>query len=164
MNSGGGLQRVVRGIEMSSLKIRITEDMKSAMRAREAARLGALRLLLAAIKQREVDERIELDDSAVLAVIEKQLKQRRDSVGQYEGAGREDLAATERFEIEVLSAYMPTQLDAAEIDAAIAAALTDVGATGPAAMGKAMGLLKSRLSGRADMAQVSARLKTKLSV
>jgi len=145
-----------------TLKLRINEDMKNAMRAKDSARLGALRLLLAAIKQREVDERIELDDAAVLAVVEKQIKQRRDSVTQFEAAKREDLAAAERFEIDVLSAYMPAQLSEAEIDAAIDAAVTETGATGPAAMGKAMGLLKSRLAGRADMSQVSARLKAKL--
>ena len=145
-----------------TLKLRINEDMKNAMRAKDSARLGALRLLLAAIKQREVDERIELDDTAVLAVVEKQIKQRRDSVTQFEAAKREDLAAAERFEIDVLSAYMPAQLSEAEIDAAIDAAVTETGATGPAAMGKAMGLLKSRLAGRADMSQVSARLKAKL--
>ncbi|MCL2657982.1 MAG: GatB/YqeY domain-containing protein [Betaproteobacteria bacterium] len=145
-----------------TLKLRITDDMKAAMRAKESARLGALRLLLAAIKQREVDERIELDDAAILSVIEKQIKQRRDSVSQYEKAKREDLASVERFEIEVLSAYMPAQLNEAEIDTAIDAALAETGATGPAAMGKAMGLLKTRLAGRADMSMVSTRLKTRL--
>lgn len=145
-----------------SLKFTINEDMKSAMRAKEKERLGALRLLLAAIKQREVDERIELDDAAVLAVIEKQLKQRRDSVSQYESAGREDLAAAERFEISVLSAYMPAQLSEAEIDAAIDAALAQTGASGAAAMGKLMGVLKPQLAGKADMSVVSARIKAKL--
>ncbi|WP_341678160.1 GatB/YqeY domain-containing protein [Niveibacterium sp. SC-1] len=145
-----------------SLKQTITDDMKAAMKAKDSARLGAVRLLLAAIKQKEVDERVELDDAAVLAVIEKQLKQRRDSVNQYEAAAREDLAAAERFEIEVLSAYMPAQMGEAEIDAAIDAALAEAGATGPAAMGKAMGLLKPRLAGKADMSVVSARLKAKL--
>lgn len=145
-----------------TLKLRINDDMKAAMRARDSARLGALRLLLAAIKQREVDERVEVDDAAVLAVVEKQIKQRRDSVSQYEGAGREDLAAAERFEIEVLSAYMPAQLSDAEIDAAVEAAIAGIGLTGPAAMGKAMGVLKQQLAGRADMSQVSARLKAKL--
>jgi len=145
-----------------SLKQTITDDMKTAMKAKDSARLGALRLLLAAIKQKEVDERVELDDNAVLAVIEKQLKQRRDSVTQYEAAAREDLAAAERFEIEVLSAYMPAQMGEAEIDAAIDAALAEAGATGPAALGKAMGLLKPRLAGKADMSVVSARLKAKL--
>ncbi|QSI76226.1 GatB/YqeY domain-containing protein [Niveibacterium microcysteis] len=146
-----------------SLKLQINEDMKSAMRAKETARLGALRLLLAAIKQREVDERIELDDAAVLAVIEKQVKQRRDSVAQYEQAKREDLASAERFEIEVLSAYMPAQMSADEIDAAIDAAIAETGATGPAGIGKLMGPLKTKLAGRADMSLVSARVKAKLS-
>jgi uncharacterized protein YqeY len=145
-----------------TLKLRISDDMKAAMRAKESARLGALRLLLAAIKQREIDERIELDDATILGVIEKQIKQRRDSVSQYEKAQREDLASAERFEIEVLSAYMPAQLSEAEIDAAIDAALAETDAAGPAAMGKAMGLLKARLAGRADMSMVSARLKTRL--
>ncbi|WP_374603448.1 GatB/YqeY domain-containing protein [Niveibacterium sp.] len=143
-----------------SLKLQINEDMKSAMRAKETARLGALRLLLAAIKQREVDERIELDDAAVLAVIEKQVKQRRDSVAQYEQAKREDLASAERFEIEVLSAYMPAQMSADEIDAAIDAAIAETGAAG---IGKLMGPLKTKLAGRADMSLVSARVKAKLS-
>ncbi|WP_374513941.1 GatB/YqeY domain-containing protein [Niveibacterium sp.] len=146
-----------------SLKLQINEDMKSAMRAKETARLGALRLLLAAIKQREVDERIELDDAAVQAVIEKQVKQRRDSVAQYELAKREDLASAERFEIEVLSAYMPTQMSADEIDAVIDAAIAETGAAGPAGIGKLMGVLKPKLAGRADMSLVSARVKAKLS-
>ncbi len=146
-----------------SLKLQINEDMKSAMRAKETARLGALRLLLAAIKQREVDERIELDDTAVQAVIEKQVKQRRDSVAQYELAKREDLASAERFEIEVLSAYMPTQMSADEIDTAIDAAIAETGAAGPAGIGKLMGALKPKLAGRADMSLVSARVKAKLS-
>lgn len=146
-----------------SLKLQINEDMKSAMRAKETARLGALRLLLAAIKQREVDERIELDDAAVLAVIEKQVKQRRDSVAQYAQAKREDLASAERFEIEVLSAYMPAQMSADEIDAAIDAAIAETGAAGPAGIGKLMGPLKTKLAGRADMSLVSARVKAKLS-
>ncbi|WP_374402687.1 GatB/YqeY domain-containing protein [Niveibacterium sp.] len=146
-----------------SLKLQINEDMKSAMRAKETARLGALRLLLAAIKQREVDERIELDDAAVQAVIEKQVKQRRDSVAQYELAKREDLASAERFEIEVLSAYMPAQMSADEIDAVIDAAIAETGAAGPAGIGKLMGVLKPKLAGRADMSLVSARVKAKLS-
>lgn len=145
-----------------SLKDQITEDMKAAMRAKDSARLGALRLLLAAIKQIEVDQRIVLDDDAILAVIEKQVKQRRDSVSQYASAGREDLASAERFEIEVLSAYMPEQMSEQEIDAAIDAARAEVDVSGPAAMGKLMGLLKGRLAGKADMAQVSARLKARL--
>ncbi len=146
-----------------SLKLQINEDMKSAMRAKETARLGALRLLLAAIKQREVDERIELDDAAVLAVIEKQVKQRRDSVAQYEQAKREDLASAERFEIEVLSAYLPAPMSTEEIDAAIDAAIAETGATGPTGIGKLMGPLKTKLAGRADMSVVSARVKAKLS-
>ena len=145
-----------------SLKTLITEDMKTAMRAKEAARLGALRLLLAAIKQREVDERIELDDTAIIGVIEKQVKQRRDSVSQYSKAGREDLVAAESFEIEVLSAYLPAQLSVEEIDNAIDVARSEVDASGPAAIGKLMGLLKGRLAGKADMSLVSARLKAKL--
>ena len=145
-----------------SLKTLITEDMKTAMRAKDAARLGALRLLLAAIKQREVDERIELDDTAIIGVIEKQVKQRRDSVSQYSKAGREDLVAAESFEIEVLSAYLPAQLSVEEIDNAIDVARSEVDASGPAAIGKLMGLLKGRLAGKADMSLVSARLKAKL--
>jgi uncharacterized protein YqeY len=145
-----------------SLKDQITEDMKAAMRAKDSARLGALRLLLAAIKQIEVDQRIVLDDAAILAVIEKQVKQRRDSVSQYASAGREDLASAERFEIEVLSAYMPEQMSEQEIDAAIDTARAEVDVSGPAAMGKLMSLLKGRLAGKADMAQVSVRLKARL--
>ena len=142
-----------------SLKERINEDMKAAMRAKDTARLSAIRLLLAAMKQKEVDERVTLDDAAVIAIIDKQLKQRRDSVTQYEAAKREDLAATERFEIEVLSAYMPVGLSDAEIDAAIAKAIADTGAAGPADMGKLMAVLKPALAGRADMAAVSAKVK-----
>jgi uncharacterized protein len=145
-----------------SLKERITEDMKTAMRAKDTARLSAIRLLLAAIKQKEVDERVVLDDSALLAIIEKQIKQRRDSVTQYIAAQREDLASAERFEIEVLSAYMPAGLSEAEIDAAVTAAIAETGASGPADMGKMMALLKPRLAGRADMSVVSAKIKSAL--
>ncbi|MEC5386173.1 GatB/YqeY domain-containing protein [Uliginosibacterium sp. H3] len=145
-----------------SLKERITEDMKTAMRAKEAVRLSAIRLLLAAIKQKEVDERVVLDDAMTLAIIDKLLKQRRDSVTQYEAAKREDLAAVERQEIEVLSAYMPAGLSEAEIDAAVQAAIAETGAAGPADMGKMMAALKPRLAGRADMAQVSAKIKAAL--
>ncbi len=145
-----------------SLKERITEDMKAAMRAKETVRLSAIRLLLAAIKQKEVDERITLDDAATLAIIDKLLKQRRDSVTQYAAAGREDLASIERQEIEVLTAYMPAGLSDAEIDAAIQAAIAETGAAGPADMGKLMALLKPKLAGRADMAQVSAKIKAAL--
>lgn len=146
-----------------SLKAKISEDMKNAMRAREADRLSAIRLLLAAIKQREVDERIDLDDAGVLAVVEKLVKQRRDSIAQYEAAKREDLAAKERFEAELLTAYLPTQMTGEEIDREIARAVAESGATSPADMGKLMGLLKPRLAGRADMAEVSRRVKTHLS-
>lgn len=146
-----------------SLKARITEDMKTAMKARETARLSAVRLLLAAIKQREVDERKDLADAEVLGVIEKMLKQRRDSISQYEGAGRKDLADTEKFEVEVLSAYMPQQLSDDEIAAEVQAAITRTGAKGAADMGKVMGVVKGTLAGRADMGKVSAQVKARLS-
>lgn len=145
-----------------SLKERISEDMKAAMRAKDSARLGAIRLLLAAIKQREVDERITLDDAATVAIVEKLLKQRRDSISQYDAAGRTDLADAERAEVTVLSAYMPAGLSEAEIDAAIAAAVAQSGASSPADMGKVMGIVKPQLAGRADMAQVSAKIKAAL--
>ena len=146
-----------------SLKVRINEDMKAAMRAKDSARLSALRLLLAAIKQKEVDERIELDDGAVLAVVDKMLKQRRDSAAQYEGAQRFDLASAERFEIDVLSAYKPAGLSADEIAAAVDAAVAATGASGPADMGKLMAVLKPQLAGKADMAEVSRLVKSRLS-
>jgi len=146
-----------------SLKIRINEDMKTALRARDSRRLSAIRLLMAAIKQREVDERIELDDAGIVAVIEKMLKQRRDSIQQYEAAKRQDLADVEKFEVEVLTGYMPAALSPAEIDAAVAEAVAASGARGPQDMGKVMGLLKPKLAGRADMGQVSARVKAALS-
>jgi uncharacterized protein YqeY len=146
-----------------SLKARITEDMKAAMRARDAARLSAIRLLLAAMKQREVDERIELSDADILGIIEKMLKQRRDSVTQYEAGGRQDLADVEKFEIGVLSGYMPQQLSEAEIAGEVAAALAAAGAKGMQDMGKVMALLKPKLAGRADMARVSSMVKAKLS-
>ncbi len=145
------------------LKVRINEDMKAAMRAKESARLSALRLLLAAIKQREVDERIELDDAAVLAVVDKMLKQRRDSVAQYEAAQRFDLASAERFEIDVLSAYKPAGLSADQIAAAIDEAIKATGASGAADMGKLMAVLKPQLAGKADMAEVSKLVKLRLS-
>lgn len=145
-----------------SLKERIAEDMKAAMRAKETAKLGAIRLLMAAMKQREVDERITLDDAAIIAITDKQLKQRRDSLSQYEAAGRKDLADVERYEIEVLSAYMPAGLSEAEIDAAIQASIAETGAAGPADMGKLMAALKPKLAGRADMGAVSAKLKIAL--
>jgi uncharacterized protein YqeY len=146
----------------TSLKDRIQDDMKTAMKARETDRLNAIRLLMAAIKQREVDERITLDDAAVAAVIDKLIKQRRDSINQYEQAGREDLAAAERAEIEVLSPYQPAQLSAEEVDAAIKATIAQTGATGPADMGKVMGILKSQLAGKTDLAAVSQRIKAAL--
>jgi len=145
-----------------SLKDRITEDMKAAMRARQAERLSAIRMLLAAIKQREVDNRTEADDAAVLAIVEKLIKQRKDSIAQFEAGGRADLVAKETAEVNVLAAYLPQQMSEAEVSAAIDAALAEVGATGPAAMGKVMGLLKPRLAGRADIGQVSAMVKKRL--
>jgi uncharacterized protein YqeY len=145
-----------------TLKARITEDMKAAMRAHEAARLSTIRMLLAAIKQREVDERIELSDADVLGVIDKMVKQRKDSIAQFEAGKREDLAAAERAEIAVLSAYMPAQLSESEIDAEIAAAIAATGAAGMAGMGKVMGVLKPKLAGRAELGAVSAKVKAKL--
>ena len=145
-----------------SLKAQITEDMKAAMRAKEADRLGTIRLLQAAIKQREVDERIELDDAAVLAVIDKMLKQRKDSITAFEQAGRDDLVAKEAAEVAVLQVYMPAQLSEAEVDAAVRDAVAKAGAAGPQDMGKVMGILKPALAGRADMTQVSARVKAAL--
>ncbi|WP_308445880.1 GatB/YqeY domain-containing protein [Chitiniphilus purpureus] len=144
-----------------SLKARIQEDMKSAMKARDAERLGAIRLLMAAIKQREVDERIELDDAAIVAVIEKMLKQRKDSIEQYEAAQRQDLADKEKAEVVVLSAYMPQRLSQAEIDAAVAKTIAVHGNT-PAAMGRIMTDLKAGLAGRADMAEVNRLVKARL--
>ena len=145
-----------------SLKNRIGEDMKTAMRAREADRLSAIRMLLAAIKQKEVDERIELDDAQVTAVVDKLCKQRRDSIEQYEQAGRQDLADRERAEIEVLSAYLPKQASEAEVAAEIDAAIAAVGAAGPQDMGKVMGVLKQKLAGRADLSAVSGRVRERL--
>jgi uncharacterized protein len=145
-----------------NLRQQITEDMKSAMRAGDSRRRDAIRLLQAALKQREVDERIELDDAAVIAVIEKMLKQRRDSIVQYEAAHRQDLADAEKFEVSVLQGYMPSALSDAEVDAAITEAVSTTGAKGPQDMGKVMAMLKPRLSGRADMGKVSAMVKAKL--
>ncbi|GIK25194.1 MAG: aspartyl-tRNA amidotransferase subunit B [Betaproteobacteria bacterium] len=146
-----------------SLKAKISEDMKAAMKARETARLGAIRLLLAAIKQREVDDRIELEDAGVLAVIDKMLKQRRDSIAQYEKAGRQDLVDAEKLEVGVLTGYMPQALSPEEIQAAVAEALAASGAAGPQDMGKVMAVLKPKLAGRADMSQVSGLVKAALS-
>jgi hypothetical protein len=145
------------------LKDRITEDMKAAMRAKDQPRLSAVRLLLAAMKQKEVDERVELADADVLAIIEKMIKQRRESIAQYESAGRKDLAGVEQFELKVLSEYLPQQLSETEIAEAIAAALAESGAAGVKDMGKVMALLKPRLAGRADMGKVSALVKARLS-
>ncbi|MBU3693239.1 MAG: GatB/YqeY domain-containing protein [Rhodocyclaceae bacterium] len=145
-----------------SLKAQIAEDMKSAMRAKDAPRLAAIRLLMAGIKQREVDERIELDDAGVVAIVEKQIKQRRDAITQYEAGGRPELAAAERFEMDVLSAYLPARLSDGEVDAVIAAAIAQSGASGAKDMGKVMALVKPALAGRADMAAVSARIKSAL--
>jgi uncharacterized protein YqeY len=146
-----------------SLKVKINDDMKAAMKARESARLAAIRLLLSAMKQKEVDERVELDDAAVLAIIEKMLKQRKDSITQYEAAGRQDLADAEKFEVEVLSAYMPQALSAAEVEAIVAAAVAQSGATGPQDMGKVIALVKPQVAGRADMGEISKLVKAKLS-
>jgi uncharacterized protein YqeY len=145
-----------------SLKLRVTDDMKSAMRAKDSARLGTIRLLLAAIKQKEVDERIELDDAAVSSIVEKLIKQRKDSISQFQAAGRDDLVAAEQAELVVLQAYLPEQLSAAEVEAAVVAAIAESGAASAKDMGKVMGVLKSRLAGRADMGQVSALIKTRL--
>ncbi|CAG0981464.1 putative protein YqeY [Burkholderiales bacterium] len=147
---------------MPTLKTRIQDDMKDAMRARSSARLSTIRLLLAAIKQREVDERKEMTDADVLSVVDKMIKQRKDSVAQFEAGRREDLAAVERAEIAVLQAYLPAQATDAEIDAMIAEAIAATGAAGPAGIGKVMAILKPRLAGKADLSAVSARVKTRL--
>ena len=146
-----------------TLKARITDDMKAAMRAKEATRLSAIRLLLSAMKQREVDERIELIDADVMGIIDKMIKQRRESIVQYEKGGRADLADAEKFEVDVLSAYLPQQMAEAEVGAAIDAAIADSGAKAMPDMGKVMAILKPRLAGRADMGRVSALVKAKLS-
>jgi hypothetical protein len=145
-----------------SLKDKITEDMKTAMRAKDSARLGTVRLLLAAIKQKEVDERVVLTDADVLAIIDKMVKQRRESIAQFEKAGRNDLADGEKAEIVVLLAYLPQQLSEAEVAKEIEAAIAETGASGAREMGKVMGLLKSRLAGRTDMGKVSGLVKAKL--
>jgi len=145
-----------------SLKDRITEDMKAAMRARDVDRLSAIRMLLAAVKQREVDERIAADDALVLATVEKLIKQRRDAIAQFDAGGRADLVAKESAEVTVLAAYLPQQMDDAEIAAAVDAAMAEAEASGAAAMGKVMALLKPRLAGRADMSRVSAIVRSRL--
>jgi uncharacterized protein len=146
-----------------SLKAQITEDMKTAMRAKDSARLGAIRLLLAAIKQREVDERIELTDADVIAVIEKMLKQRRDSIAAFELAKRDDLADIEKFEVSVLQTYMPKQMSDADIAAIVDQVIADSGAQGAKDMGKVVGLVKPLVAGMADMGKVSGLIKAKLS-
>ncbi|MDX2298642.1 MAG: GatB/YqeY domain-containing protein [Xanthomonadaceae bacterium] len=145
-----------------SLKQRLTDDMKAAMKSGDKTRLGVIRLINAAIKQREVDERITLDDAQVLAALEKMLKQRRDSIAQYDSAGRDDLAGIERGEVEIIQSYLPAQLSADEIATAIAAAIAQTGAAGPQDMGKVIGALKAQIAGRADMGQVSALVKQAL--
>ena len=144
------------------LKERITEDMKAAMRAKETARLGAIRLLLAAIKQKEVDERITVDDAMVVSIIDKMLKQRRDSIAQFEAAGRTDLVDAERLEADLLASYMPAGLSADEIVAVVVAAVSATGVAGPGDMGKVMAVLKPQLAGRADMTEVSKQVKARL--
>jgi len=147
---------------MPTLKERITEDMKAAMRAKEADRLGAIRMLTAAIKQKEVDERVELDDAAVVAIVDKLLKQRKDSIEAFEKAGRQDLVDKEKAEATVLQAYLPARLSAAEVQAEVKAIVAELGAAGPGDMGKVMGAAKQRLAGKADMGQVSAAVKAAL--
>ena len=146
-----------------SLKEQISEDMKTAMRAKDSGRLATIRLINAAIKQKEVDERIELNDDQVLSVIEKMIKQRKDSISQFEAGGRQDLADIEKAELIVLNAYMPAQMSEAEVQAEVTAAVAAVGAAGPQDMGKVMGVLKPKLAGRADMTAVSAMVKAALS-
>ena len=145
-----------------SLKEQITEDMKSAMRAKEAAKLGTIRLITSAIKQKEVDERIELNDTQVLAIIEKMIKQRKDSISQFQAGGRQDLVDIEEAELAVLTTYMPSALSDAEVQSEVAAAMAASGAAGPQDMGKVMAILKAKLAGRADMTAVSGLVKAAL--
>lgn len=145
-----------------TLKDQITEDMKQAMRAKDSARLSAIRLLLAAIKQREVDERITVDDAQVVSIVDKMIKQRRESIAQYEKAARQDLVDAESFELGVLQAYLPQQLSEAEIDAIVASGITEAGASAMSDMGKVMNIIRPKLAGRADMGKVSALVKAKL--
>ncbi len=147
---------------MATLKERITDDMKAAMRAKEAERLGAIRMLTAAIKQKEVDERIELDDAGVVGIVDKLLKQRKDSIEAFEKAGRQDLADKEKAEVAVLQAYLPARLSADEVKTEVQAIVAELGAKGPGDMGKVMGAAKQRLAGKADMGQVSAAVKAAL--
>ncbi|MBS0468959.1 MAG: GatB/YqeY domain-containing protein [Proteobacteria bacterium] len=145
-----------------SLKDQITEDMKTAMRAKDSERLGTIRLLLAAMKQREVDERITLDDAAVVAIVDKLIKQRKDSITAFEGAGRQDLADKEKAELAVLQAYLPARMSADEVASAVQAIVAELGAKGAGDMGKVMGVVKTRLAGKAEMGQVSAAVKAAL--
>ncbi len=145
-----------------SLKDQITEDMKTAMRAKDSERLGTIRLLQAAMKQKEVDERITLDDAAVVTIVDKLIKQRKDSISAFEGAGRQDLADKEKAEMAVLAAYLPERMSEAEVAEAVKAIVVEVGAKGPGDMGKVMGVVKTRLAGKADMGQVSAAVKAAL--
>jgi len=145
-----------------SLKADITEDMKAAMRARDSQRLGAVRLLLAAIKQREVDERRELSDADVLATIERMVKQRRDSIAQFQAGGRDDLARNEQFELVLLEGYLPAPLTEAELAKFVDDAISETGATGPKDMGKVMALLKERIAGRADLSKLAGQIKARL--
>ena len=145
-----------------TLKEQITDDMKAAMRAKDTERLGAIRLLTAAIKQKEVDERVELDDAAVVAIVDKLIKQRKDSIDAFQKAGRQDLADKEQAELGVLQAYLPARLSADEVAAEVKAIVAEVGAKGPGDMGKVMGAAKQRLAGKADMGQVSAAVKAAL--
>jgi len=145
-----------------SLKDLITEDMKTAMRAKDSERLGTIRLLQAAMKQKEVDERITLDDAGVIAIVDKLIKQRKDSIAAFEGAGRQDLADKEKAEMAVLQVYLPARLSAEEVAAEVKAIVTELGASGPGDMGKVMGAVKTRLSGKADMGEVSAAVKAAL--
>ena len=145
-----------------SLKDQINDDMKTAMRARDSERLGTIRLLQAAMKQKEVDERVELDDAAVVAIVDKLIKQRKDSITAFEGAGRQDLADKEKAEMAVLQVYLPERMSEAEVNAAVQALVAELGASGPGDMGKVMGAAKGRLAGTADMGQVSAAVKAAL--
>jgi uncharacterized protein len=148
---------------MSTLKERITEDMKAAMRAKQAERLSTIRMLLAAMKQREVDERIVLDDAAVVAIVDKLIKQRKDSIAAFQQAGRTDLVDKESAELTVLQAYLPQRLGADEVNATVAALVAELGASGPGDMGRVMAAAKAQLAGKAEMAQVSAAVKAALS-
>ena len=145
-----------------SLKQTISDDMKTAMKAKDSERLGTIRLLQAAIKQKEVDERIELDDAAVIAIVDKLIKQRKDSITQFEAGGRQDLADKEKSELTVLQVYLPERMSAEEVTAAVKAIVAELGASGPGDMGKVMGAVKSKLAGKADMGQVSAAVKAAL--